>query len=182
MSTKELAAEIRELVIRPTLAELGERYATEAAVRLLCMTAAHESQFYTLRQRAKWDRGNQRWIHGPARGIYQMEPATYADHLAYLDRLQIAIHTRVFDDFNGFMVDSEGDWLSADRLIGDLYLATAAARLHYWRRPEPLPDAADIHGLAEYAKRHWNTEAGAATVADYRKAYQQFFPDPRDHS
>jgi len=175
MSTKELAAEIRDLVIRPTLAELGGRYATEAAVRLLCMTAAHESQFCCLRQRAKWDRANQRWIHGPARGIYQMEPATYAEHLRWLAG-------GPFDDFAPFMHQGELGWADADRLIGDLYLATAAARLHYWRWPEPLPDAADIHGLAEYAKRVWNTSAGKATVADYRKAYQQFFPDPRDHT
>lgn len=52
-------------------------------------------------------------------------------------------------------------------LITDLAYATAMARLVYYRRPEPLPEAHDLDGLARYWKAHFNTDLGAGTVEGF---------------
>ena len=51
-------------------------------------------------------------------------------------------------------------------------LATAMARIHYYRVPEKLPPKEDIKAMAVYAKRHYNTELGKATWEDYAEAYK----------
>jgi len=49
------------------------------------------------------------------------------------------------------------------------------ARIYLWRISEAIPDAADVDGLAEYAKTYWNTEAGKATPKLYADAYKKYF-------
>ena len=40
-------------------------------------------------------------------------------------------------------------------------------------RPEPLPEAQDVEGLAEYWKQHFNTPRGAGTVTRFVAAYRE---------
>lgn len=155
--------QLRQL-IRDTLASndlpafMGK--ADDNAEALLCMIAAHETNCgYYLRQ-----------IKGSALGIFQMEPATHEDVLRYLkakantDYGWLWLHDRL--QRGGF---------SDERLVYDLRYAIIFARIYLWRISEAIPDAADVNGLAEYAKTYWNTEAGKATPKLYADAYKKYF-------
>lgn len=52
--------------------------------------------------------------------------------------------------------------------------ATAMARIQYWRKPDPLPDAEDIFGLARYWKKIYNTPGGKGTVEEFLKNYETY--------
>ena len=147
------AKQLRELVVRPTLEYLDPLipYSKEAE-DLLMMTAAHESHLGTYLKQ----------VGGPALGIYQMEPATHDDIWDNFLKYKIPLA-------NAVTVDNIGGMYDHSELITNLAYATAMARVHYWRVPEPLPK--DLRGLAEYAKKHWNTELGKATAEDYYNAY-----------
>lgn len=120
---------------------------SETAVRLLLMIAAHESgQFLYCRQRG-----------GPALGLFQMEPKTYAGVLEWLER-------------TGKFPAVQRN-LPAARLVTDPAFAAAIARVYLYMAPPPLPGPDELQAMAEYAKRHWNTYLGAATPADYLNAY-----------
>lgn len=143
--------QLREWVVRPVLHRLG--LYSEAAEELLMLTAATESLCG-------------KYLHqvgGPALGIYQMEPATHSDiwnnYLKYKGGLapEVAKYGRS----------------SAD-LAGNLYYATAMARIHYLRRPERLPSAIDIDGLAQYWKDHYNTYLGSGKVEKAIQNYQKY--------
>ncbi|WP_221800522.1 hypothetical protein [Oceanobacter mangrovi] len=138
------------LAVRATIEQALARYHlpdTEAAVRLLLMIAAHESgAFIYVRQKG-----------GPALGLFQMEPPTYQFCIDYLTRS------------GRFKTMPLG--YGPQRLVTDSVLAAGMARVYLYSKPEPLPDADDLAGLASYAKRHWNSELGAATEADYLDAY-----------
>ena len=140
--------QLRDYIIRPVVGELpGE---SENAVELLMLTAAVESNLgYYVRQ-----------VRGPALGIYQMEPATYADIWdIYLFRKPV-------------IVEVVRKWgRTANDMIGCLYFATAMARIHYLRKPEPLPDKDDVLGMAQYWKDHYNTHLGRGTTEKAAEAY-----------
>ena len=124
---------------------------TEAAIRLLCMIAAHESgDFHYVRQR-----------RGPALSLFQMEPATFDDVCDYAQRRNLYIASYL----------PCSPW----RLVFDQRFAAAMARIFFLRFPEPLPDADDMHALACYAKGYWNTYLGKATPDQYLNAYLQHF-------
>ena len=116
-------SQLRKYIIQPTLRGLGMY--SQAAENLLLGTAAQESGFKFLHQLGG----------GPALGIYQMEPATERDiwdnYLAY--REQIAKKVQVL---------CIKEPAPSYELIGNLYYATAMARIHYRRVSEPLPSAA----------------------------------------
>ena len=114
------------------------------AEELLLLTCAVESDFGKYR----------RQIRGPARGIFQIEPATF-DWLKekYLKRVpQI----------------SEAQ---CDDMVSDDRLAIIMCRLRYLAVPDPLPDADDPFALASYWKQHYNTPKGKGTV---QKAIQKY--------
>ena len=116
---------------------------SESAVRLLLMIAAHESGgFMYNRQKG-----------GPALGLFQMEPATYSHVIEYLKRS---------GNFPGISRS-----LPAERMLIDAEFAAGIARVYLWTFPEPLPPADDLQALAAYAKKYWNTEAGAASAEKY---------------
>ncbi|PJK29975.1 hypothetical protein [Minwuia thermotolerans] len=169
MDTSAWAREVRDHVIWPTLDWLGPPFDDLAAVQLICMTDAHESWFVHLRQVARFDAG--RPVFGPARGLGQMEPPTLADNLNWARRAG-GVSRTLWEKLQLWT----GGHMPADRLMGDMVFATIAARIHYWRRPEALPAAGDVDGLAGYAKKYWNTHLGAATEADYADAFRTLFP------
>lgn len=120
---------------------------SEAAVRLLLMIAAHESGGFTYCKQKG----------GPALGLFQMEPPTHAHVIDYLKRSGRFAALRA---------------LPVERLVIDVEYAAAIARVYLWTFPEPLPDADDLDGLAAYAKKYWNTNAGKATAEKYLRDFK----------
>lgn len=149
--------QLREYVVIPTLSNLGMY--SEAAEQLVMGTIAQESDGTFLKQIGG----------GPALGIIQMEPATHKDiwlnFLKYTDCLAGDLRE---------LVSAEADEAFESRgypdeleLMTNLKYAVAMCRVHYWRKPQSLPDANDINGLAEYWKEHYNTFKGAGTVRQF---------------
>jgi hypothetical protein len=149
--------DFRADVIRPTLDRLA--LWSESAEVLLLGTALTESGLVWLRQKGG----------GPALGVYQIEPATHddvwANYLAYRPGLR---------DRVAALRASEPE--PAAQLITNLAYATAIARLIYRRRPEPLPPADDLAGLAAFWKAHYNTAGGAGTPDDFVNALRPHLP------
>ena len=129
---------------------------SEEAVDLLLLTAAHESKLGTYLMQ----------INGPAVGIFQMEPATHKDHWNYI--LQRHWLHKAFSDLRLSCND-------ADSMEWDLRYATLMARVHYYRKPEKLPEADGtkeyLDNLGAYAKKHYNTVLGKATASKYTQDY-----------
>lgn len=152
------ALQLRDEIIVPALMDMGAQYSSGHAVELLLGTAAQESRMgHYVKQ-----------LHGgPALGIYQMEPATHEDiwdnyFLAHGDRVLNAV-ARVCE-----LQDAP----KPERMVWDLRYATVMARVHYYRRPEPLP--LDPVQYADYWKAHYNTELGAGTPAEFLENYHRF--------
>lgn len=149
---------LKKYVIGPTLKSIG--LYSEAAVNLLLGTAAVESEMgFYLHQ-----------IEGPALGIYQMEPAT---------------HDCIWDNFLKYrpiltakVSSYHNSHLKHEDLIGNLYYATAMARLKYFRSPRELPKADDIEGLAKMWRFDYNSILGAhtneAAILKFKKAYRKY--------
>lgn len=99
-------------------------------------------------------------LHGPALGVWQMEPATHDDlwknYLAYREPLHDSVMRLRLSVLPG-----------VDQLAGNLYYACAMARLDYARCSEKLPAAGDLDAQAAYYKLHYNTPGGAGTAAEY---------------
>lgn len=144
----------RELIVRPTLEALGAW--SQSAEELVIGTAAHESLLYHLKQ-----------LGGPALGVYQIEPATHKDvwdnYLAYREDMA----SKVRGMASQHLADLD------DELVGNLHYATAICRLIYYRRPEPLPAADDVVGLAQYWKAHYNTHLGKGRIDDWIDHYSE---------
>lgn len=150
---------LRDYVIRPTLngIELGG----VAAEELMLGTALQESG------------DGRRLIQaggGPALGVWEIEPATYADIWANFlpARPKLAGLLR--------SLQCPGIVPALEQLEGNLYYACAMARLVYYRRPEPLPAEGDIAAQAAYYKAHYNTAGGGATVDEYVANWRAAFP------
>lgn len=134
------------------------RLSSEAAVELLVGTALKES-------------GGLRWRiqlgGGPARGLFQMEKATYDDiwknYLAFRAPLRDAVVAAF---------TPAGEALSFDQITDDDGYAAVMARLKYLRVPARLPAAGDLAGQAEYWKKYYNTTLGKGTVAGYVAAWK----------
>lgn len=160
--------QFRELIIRPTLKYLEPEVPySEEAEDLLFMTAAHESLLGTYLKQVK----------GPALGVYQMERETEKDicfnFLLYRNKLSKKITNLCFSEVEIPTGLNES--------IGNLFLATAMARVHYYRVPEALPKKSEFNtnvsylkALSEYAKKYYNTELGKATADDYYKAFMKY--------
>lgn len=148
--------QFRTYVVKPVL-EYLDMY-SPAMENLIVGTALQESRLTYLRQL-----GN-----GPAIGVYQMEPATFADHfnnyLVYHQGLKTkltGLRTGLYDN-------------DAAELAGNLYFATAMAAIHYKRRLKDaiLPAATDIAGLAKIYKKFYNTPLGKATEEQFIQNYK----------
>lgn len=128
---------------------------------LLMLTAATESHLGTY-----W-----RQLGGPARGIFQMEPATekdiWANFLTYKQPL-----LKLVKDLLGPAN------FNFPALQWNLAYQIAMARVHYFRVKAPLPSYkshVDSHeavfALADYWKEHYNTHLGKGTP---KKAYDDY--------
>ena len=125
------------------------------------MTACHESGGFRTRIQ---DAG------GPARSFYQIEPDTLKDlHENWLsyrpDRLEL---------IKGYKPKSAETY--GEALMDDTF-ATVAARLIYFRVPQPIPNADDDIAMAEYWKTFWNTHLGKGTVDKFLTDWVTHRPD-----
>lgn len=151
--------DLQKHVIDPTLKHIG-LYSKDAS-ELLIMTALAESGASHLKQM-----GN-----GPAVGIYQMEPFTHDDcwinYLAYKKDIAALISSLSAPGLYGAKVGN------AQEMAGNLYYATAMARIKYLRDRMPIPSHTDIDAMAAYHKRVYNSTLGKAdpkkTADTYRK-------------
>lgn len=146
---------LREHIIRPTLKHLG--LWSESAENLLLGTALVESGLTHLVQLGK----------GPALGIFQMEPFTHDDiHENFLAYRKNKPWAKMLSTL--YMENSWHRYINpAQEMIGNLYYATGMARIQYWRRPEPLPEADDLWALGAYYKQFYTTVKGKGTAAGY---------------
>ena len=150
------ALQLRYEIIRPTLKYLDPEIPySMAAENLLMGTCAQESRMGTVLAQKSW---------GPAKGIFQMEPATHTDiwgnYLNYQDGIAALI--------TSFCGDGMDDaWL----LTGNLYYAAAMCRVHYYRVPWALPED-NVAQLANYWKLHYNTSLGKGTEIEFIKNYK----------
>ena len=140
-------------IIEPTLCHLKEISFSKAASQLILGTAIHESLLKHRRQMGG----------GPARGLFQMEPATHNDiwdnYLKY--RQKIADQVQALKSTPG----ADG---VAELEYNDNY-AAAMCRVHYYRAPGALPAFDDLDKMAAYWKQYYNTSAGKGTVEKYKK-------------
>lgn len=147
--------QLRIHIIRPVLQRIG--YWSESAENLLLRTAAQETNLGRY-----W-----RQTNGPALGMYQLEPDTHTDlwhnYLRYKEDLSKIVQAFLSPNFT-----------PEEQLVFNLGYATAIARTIYLRVPEPLPDAGDISGMANYYKRVWNTSRGKATPEQFIQNYQRY--------
>lgn len=152
--------DVRDYVIRPVLAGFGPPLDTEAAEHLLLGTAAHESGGFRYLDQATPG-------PGPAYGLYQMEGPTLMDTMSrclarWPDLMARAVVWRA----------ERPDEVA--QLGGNLYWATAMARLKYWLVPEPLPLAGDVDAMARMWKVHWNSMVGKGKLADFVNAWNRY--------
>lgn len=136
----------------------GEAQARPNAIKLLMMVAAHESLGGHYLQQ----------VRGPARGIFQMEPATEWDLYQNYARFR----TRMRDIYQAVTGESKGAQELHQR--GNLIRQIVLARMHFLRFPAPIPPTHDDQALSEYAKKYWNTNAGKATPEQYRVDYYKY--------
>jgi hypothetical protein len=147
--------QLREAVVIPVLQELGLH--SDSAVNLLMGTAAVESNLgeYIVQ------------VKGPARGIFQMEPATHDDIVRHYLHYKPDLVAKIKEASGVNRLDSK-------HLAGNMYYAAAMARIHYLRNPKPIPPADNIAALGKYWKDVYNTHLGAGTVDKFVEKYERY--------
>ena len=151
------ALQLRHEIIRPTLKHLDSVIPySMAAENLLMGTCAQESRMGQFLVQLD---------NGPAKGIFQMEPATHTDIWRnYLD---------FRDDMADAIVSLAGEGMTDDMLLtGNIYYATAMARVHYYRVPMTLPH--EVEQQAHYWKLYFNTPEGKGTIAEFIHNYNRY--------
>lgn len=169
-----------------------------AVARLMFMTSAHESGgFLYRRQRGMGGKG---WIG--AFGLFQTEWAAVVDNLAYLARhpeivarcigMLPQVSQALLNDALANVEDLQAQHraggaappLKVALLTQLTYpdgdtLAAIFCRVHYLRQPGAIPG--DEEGQALYAKKYYNTSAGAATPGVYASAFRRWFAVATDN-
>lgn len=151
--------QLRELIIE-TLKEVDLH--SDSAVELLMGTAAVESNLGEYIKQ----------VNGPALGIFQMEPETYFDIWENYLKFKPMTFSKNYniEHLQGKQLYKHG----ADTMRYNLKYAIIMTRLHYLRRPEPLPKANDIEGLAYYWKSYFNTRLGKGKQTDFIDKYIKY--------
>lgn len=148
--------QLRDYIVLPALERINAW--TPAAEQLVIGTALAESSAVFVQQIGR----------GPARGFFQMEPATHDDIWErYLSR-----RPDLLDSLKGLIMR---DMDLHDQLRGNLFYAAAMCRIFYLRFKEPLPEVNDWQGMAEYWKKYYNTHLGAGTVEGFIKKARPAF-------
>jgi len=149
--------QIRNIVIKPLLEDLEQfsqvRY-SDFSENLLIATAAQETHCGEFLSQE----------NGPARGIYQMEPATAVELVHNFIMPKYPRWQQIFEKNSVFVLQTI---TAADQLCWNLRFATLMARLFYFRVPDPLPIETTMETLWAYYKPHWNTSLGKATFEEF---------------
>lgn len=153
--------------VRPALAKMNEKLPNMtsgkaiAAEQIVMGTAAIESRLVWIRQHN----------HGPARGLWQMEPSTFYDLLLRCpERLRTAILRMSVADIN--------DTVSPDEMCWNLRFAASMCRLKYRDDPHPLPEIGDIASMERLHKRCYNSILGATQPGQFTRAWMDII-EPR---
>lgn len=146
------------IFISMILREFDMTLAGANAVQLMIGTAAVESRMGYYRRQL----GN-----GPARGIYQMEPATERDIWQNWIRFQSGMGDKI-KEITGV---GAADPIALEK---NLSYQTVMSRLHYRRVRAPLPQYNDIKAQAEYWKKYYNTYLGKGTPEKYIECWERF--------
>lgn len=155
MTTKSQADVFVATIVRPALNHIA--LPSEAAEQLLLGTALVESRLVHRRQIGG----------GPARGFFQMEPATHDDIWSNFLEYRPSLAEKIKSLLSLPTANAHRELEKNDKY------ACAMARAHYLRAPEALPDAGDVKGMAGYWKQYYNTPLGAGTVGKYVAAWQK---------
>lgn len=151
---------IAAMVCRSLTSQTG--HAMQNAIRLLVGTAAAESALKHRRQIGG----------GPARGFWQMEPATAEDifknHLVhrpgrYAKVMALMICMSDVPIWTPTLIDLE------THLEHNDIFACTMCRVHYLRVPEAIPDT--VEQQARYWKEYYNTPKGKGTQGHYITAW-----------
>ena len=142
--------------IRPALQTLNR--GGRAAEQLLLGTAIQESLLVHRRQMGG----------GPARGLFQMEPATHDDCWTNYLEYRAALAAQIKETLEA------GQEAAADTLETNDRYAAAMCRVRYMRVPERLPAAGDIEAMANYWKAHYNTALGAGRPEEYLEKWARY--------
>lgn len=161
--------QLRIFVVRPTLEALD--LWSQAAENLVIGTAAQESHLTYIDQKEPAGRRPQ---IGPGLGLWQMEAATHDDIWRNWLTARPAIGKRVLEVACVWTRAAALFSVDPGVLVYNLRYGAAMCRIHYRRRPEPLPAADDVAGLADYWKRHYNTSAGAGRIEQFTANYRRF--------
>lgn len=155
--------QLKQFIVVPTLQTLGAGFSSPAAVNLVTGVANAESRAAFLRQTTNSG-------YGPARGLWQTEPASHDDLWRNFLRYRPDVAKGVYQILNGAPP-------SADLLVSRLDYACAVCRLILYRAPAPLPAADDAAGMNAYWKNYYNTAIGAGSVDT---AHTQLFQEAID--
>jgi len=128
---------------------------SERAIPLLLGIAAQESSLKYTRQLGS----------GPARGYWQMEPATERSHWQWLARHK---------SLEQALIERCGIYeASSQALQHNIPYQILMARVHFYRRdPEPLPFPEAIAEQAARWKQFYNTVQGHGTIEQYMRSWE----------
>ncbi len=137
--------QFKDYIVEPALEDLG--LLSASAVELVIGTALQESRLTYLKQLGT----------GPALGVCQMEPNTHDDIWDNFLRYRNVLSDAVLEIGGPDSLE----------LIWNLKYSVAMCRVHYRRVSNPLPQAGDVAGQAQYWKTYYNTELGSGTTQEY---------------
>lgn len=160
MNSKQLM----DFIIKPTLTHIGFCGRSDAVI--ISGTIAQESGCGEYIRQLGYDVDSK----NGAFGITQMELFTHdslwADFLDYREDLAAKVY--------GLKIYTLTD---AENLMGNLPYAVAMARIKYLTIKEPLPNANDIKGMANYWKRFYNSPKGKGTEQEFVDNYNRYVKD-----
>jgi len=144
-------------VIKTTLKKLDAKYYSDQAVDLIYNTGLVESNYQYLMQLED----------GPARGFFQMEPATAVDicknYLCFRPKLLTEIESICF--LNSYILVAAKSEELKFLLATNVALQIIFCRIHYRRVPKPLPYT--LEDQAVYWKAYYNSHLGKGTVEKF---------------
>lgn len=98
---------------------------------------------------------------GPALGLFQMEPVTYWDLVAYMSNRRSLYH-------NVLALSGKSDGFPGpEEMVANDKFAAAMCRVKYLTIKEPLPEVNDTIAQAVYWGKWYNTRNDPAMIAQY---------------
>lgn len=128
-----------------------------SAVELLMLTAAVESNLGTYIEQQ----------HGPALGIFQMEPRTIRDIVT-----RLKVKKDLWEKCEKYFPTDDKDLLLYGK--GNLIFQIILTRSYYLFKPGNLPSPDNKEALASYWKTNYNTYLGKGTVEKAVSKYETY--------